>query len=239
VISQSPDANTSVAAGSAVDLVVSTGAASASASAAPTSLAFGNQALNSTSNALAVTITNTGGVVLPTSSVTLAGSNPGQFAYTNNCPAQVAVGGNCWVDVVFKPSSEGAKSAQLAISLGDGAGGVTVTLTGTGVRSAFSVSPASLSFGNVARGTTSTAQTVMITNSGTVVLPITSISITGKNGGQFAHINNCPTQVAVGGTCTVDVVFKPIYKGSKSAELKIRPGGGASAKTVALSGTGI
>ena len=59
VISQNPSAGTSVAAASAMNLVVSTGPATAAASVTPTSLAFGNQMLNVTSPGQTVTITNT------------------------------------------------------------------------------------------------------------------------------------------------------------------------------------
>ena len=46
------------------------------------------------------------------------------------------------------------------------------------------------------------------------------------------------TDVAVGAQCTVTVYFKPTSTGSKSATLKVTPGGGAAVKTVALTGTG-
>jgi arylsulfatase A len=238
VISQSPLAGTSVLTGSAVNLVVSLG--SASASVTPTSLVFGNQALNVSSLGLNVTITNTGAVVLPIGSIAISGTNPAQFSRSENCPSQLQVGGTCAATVVFKPTSTGTKSAILTIAFGGGAASRTVALSGTGIVPGilFSVSPTSLSFGSVARGVTSAAQTVTITNSGTAVLPITSITLGGTNPGQFARTNNCPSQVAVGGNCTVTVVFKPTYKGAKSATLKITPGGGAAAKSVALSGTG-
>lgn len=239
VISQSPSATTSVATGSAVNLVVSTGAASVTVSVAPTSLAFGNQALNLISTGMTVAITNTGTVVLPIGSITLTGTNPGQFSWSTSCPSQVPVDGACTATVVFKPTATGTKLATLTIALGGGAADRTVALSGIGVRSSFSVSSTSLTFGNVARGTTSIPRTVTIMNTGIVVLPMTSITLTGTNSGQFARTNNCPAQVEVGGSCTVDVVFKPTSKGSKTATLKVTPGGGASAKTVALSGTGI
>jgi len=107
------------------------------------------------------------------------------------------------------------------------------------VRSTFSVSPTALSFGNVARRATSTAKTVLISNTGGVVLPISSIGLAGTNPGQFAQTHNCPALVAAGGSCTVSVVFKPRAKGAKSAILQVTPGGGAVPKSVSLSGTGI
>jgi hypothetical protein len=102
-----------------------------------------------------------------------------------------------------------------------------------------SVTPGSMSFGSVRRGTTSSASIVTVSNTGTVLLPISSVSLGGTNAGHFAQTNNCPGQLAVGQSCTVSVVFKPTSTGSKAATLKITPGGGASSKTVALSGSGV
>ena len=240
VISQNPSAGTSVTVGSTVNLVVSSGPQIASGSVTPTSLAFGNQALNVASPGLAVTIANTGTTVLPISSISLTGNNPGQFSRSTNCPSQLPVGGTCTATVVFKPTSTGAKSANLSVAFGGGATSRTVALSGTGTNnsSSFSVSPTSLAFGNVARGTTSAARTVTITNTSTAVLSITSVSLAGTAPGQYTRTNNCPAQVPAGGTCTVTVRFKPTSTGNKSAILRVTPGGGASAKTVTLSGTG-
>jgi hypothetical protein len=78
----------------------------------------------------------------------------------------------------------------------------------------------------------------MISNTATVVLPALSIRIAGSNAGQFKQTNDCPAQIPVGASCTASVTFKPTGKGGKSARLEVTAGGGAAAKTVALSGNG-
>ena len=203
------------------------------------SLAFGNQALNLASSAKTITLRSTGIVALPITSISLGGTNPLQFAQTNNCGISVAAGASCTITVSFKPTTTGSKVATLSVAAAGGAGTKSVTLSGTGVRSAFSVSPTALSFGNVARNTTSTAKVVRVSNTGSVVLPISSIVLAGTNPGQFARTSNCPTRIAIGGSCTVSVVFKPTSTGAKSATLQVTPGGGAAVKSVALSGTGV
>jgi Abnormal spindle-like microcephaly-assoc'd, ASPM-SPD-2-Hydin len=102
----------------------------------------------------------------------------------------------------------------------------------------YTVSPASLAFGSEPHGTTSAAQPVTVKNTGSVTLPITSITLLGTNPRQFSQTNTCGTSVAVGATCTISVVFKPTGKGSKAATLNVKAGGGAGTQTVALSGTG-
>jgi hypothetical protein len=203
------------------------------------SLVFGSQALNLTSSAKTITLLSTGVTALPITSIAISGANPGQFAQTNNCGTSVAAGASCAIKVTFKPTSTGSKVAMLSVTAAGGAGSKTASLSGTGVRSTFSVAPTALSFGNVARRATSTAKTVQISNTGGVVLPISSIDLAGTNPAQFARTNNCPALIAVGGSCTVSVVFKPRSKGAKSALLQVTPGGGAVLKSVSLSGTGI
>jgi hypothetical protein len=103
----------------------------------------------------------------------------------------------------------------------------------------YTVSPTTaLQFGNVAIHTISTAKTVTITNTGTVTLPIASINIKGKHPGQFAQTNDCPADVSVGSSCTVSVLFKPTWTGSKAAALWVEDGDGGSVR-VLLRGTGI
>ena len=203
------------------------------------SLVFGNQALNLASSAKTITLRSTGVTALPITSIAIGGTNPGQFAQTNNCGTSVAAGASCAIKVTFKPTGTGSKVAALSVTAGGGAGTKTASLSGTGVRSTFSVSPTALRFGNVARNAISTAKTVLISNTGGVVLPIISINLAGTNPGQFARTSNCPAQVAAGGSCTVSVVFKPTSTGAKSAVLQITPGGGAALQSASLRGKGI
>jgi len=213
-------------------------AGSASYSLSTTSIAFGNQALNLV-RGRTVTLRNTANSALPITSIAIAGTSASQFAQTNNCGSSVPQGASCTITVTFKPTSTGAKTANLRVTAGNAAETKTVALSGTGVSSTFSISPTAIDFGNVARNSTSAATGVTITNTGTVVLPVASITIAGANPGMFAKTSHCPAQVSVGASCTVSVVFKPSVTGLLSATLKITPGGGAAPKSVALSGTGI
>jgi hypothetical protein len=203
------------------------------------SLVFASQPLNLASSAKTITLRNTGSTTLPMTSIAIGGINPHQFAQTNNCGTSVPAGASCAIKVTFKPTIVGSKVATLSVIAGGGAGTKNVALAGSGVTSTFSVSPTALAFGNVARNSTSTAKTVRISNTGAVLLPISTIDLAGTNATQFARTHNCPAQLAIGGSCTVSVVFKPTSAGAKSATLRVTPGGGAALKSVALSGTGI
>jgi len=200
----------------------------------PTALAFGNQALW-TSTTLSFWLTNKGTTALPITSVGVGGYNPGMFSLGNGCGTSLAVGSYCRIRVTFRPTSVGAKSATLRLVAGNN-DVRTQALSGTGVISTFTVSPTSLGFGSVTINTISAAKLVKISNTGTAVLPISSIALGGWNLHQFAQANDCPANLAVGATCTVSVVFKPTATGSKAAFVNITPGGGAAMRSVALAG---
>ena len=99
-----------------------------------TPLAFGNQAVNTTSAPQVVTITNTGTAVVTVPSIIA----PAGFAETDNCVSSggVAPAGSCTINVTFTPTSVGPFSGSLMIT--DSAQGSphSVMLTGTGTAAA-------------------------------------------------------------------------------------------------------
>ncbi len=201
------------------------------------SLSFGGSALNVATAAQLVTLTNTGLVPVPISSLALGGNNPGQFRESNTCGTAVAV--SCTITVVFDPTSAGTKSATVTVSAGSGGGTQAITLTGIGLVPTFTLSPKQLAFGTQARGTSSAAQVVTLNVTGTLPLAITSIGFSGTNPGQFRQTNSCGSSVAAGGSCTISVLFRPTSTGAKSASLRVTGAGGSQAQTVTLTGTGL
>jgi hypothetical protein len=65
--------------------------------------------------------------------ISLAGTSAKYFAQTNNCPATLAAGASCTIDVTFAPTVAGSKSAQLRIATSAKSTALSVTLSGTGV----------------------------------------------------------------------------------------------------------
>jgi hypothetical protein len=99
--------------------------------------------------------------------------------------------------------------------------------------------PLALNFGSLPLATPSTAQTATLSNSGQTSLPISSITITGADPGDFAQTNNCGTSLAAGASCTITVTFTPTGEGSRTAAVTITDTAANSPQTVLLSGTGI
>jgi len=100
------------------------------------------------------------------------------------------------------------------------------------------LSPTSLSFGTVAIGTTSTAKTVTLKNTGTALLTISAITVTGTNTADFAQTHTCGSSLAAGASCTISVTFKPTASGTRSASLSVTDNAPGSPQKVPLSGTG-
>ena len=96
-----------------------------------------------------------------------------------------------------------------------------------------SASPGALSFGSVAVGSTSAAQTVTVSNPGSAAAAFSGLAITGD----FSQTNTCGTSVPASGSCTVSVKFAPTAAGSRTGTVSATAGGNAI--TVNLSGTGV
>jgi PQQ enzyme repeat len=207
--------------------------------ASPTPLAFGNELTNVASAPKSITVTNTGVVALPITSIGLSTSGSQPFSQTNSCGSPVAVGASCAINVVFNPASTGSAAAVLSVNAGSGAATQTVALSGTGIVPTYTVSPASLAFGNELTDVASAPKSITITNTGVATLPITSIGISTPGSQPFSQTNSCGSPVAVGASCTINVVFNPASTGSAAAMLSVHAGNGAATQTVALSGTGV
>ncbi|MFI1097055.1 choice-of-anchor D domain-containing protein [Streptomyces sp. NPDC020917] len=94
--------------------------------------------------------------------------------------------------------------------------------------------PASLTFASQAPGTTSGAQTVTVSNTGTAAASVSGVSVTGD----FAQTNTCGSSIAAGASCTVGVTFTPTASGTRTGTLTVASSASNNPLTVALTGTG-
>jgi hypothetical protein len=99
-----------------------------------------------------------------------------------------------------------------------------------------------IAFGNQPVGTTSSATTVTIINTGDEALVIdqSGVTIGGANPGSFQKSNDgCSgTTVAAGNTCAVDVSFAPSGAGASTASLDVQDSTNAVSGSIGLAGTG-
>lgn len=196
--------------------------------------AFGALQVGISSAAQTLTLANTGVGALSISGISIGGTNAAGFAQTNNCGTSLAAGTSCAIGVTFTPDVAGAETAVLTVA--DAAGTQAVALSGDGAAASSTLLPNTpLAFTPVQLvGTASAAQTVTLSNTGIGPLAISGISTVGVDAADFVQTSTCGTGLAVGGSCTVSVAFKPAVSGIKSATLNVVSAGGTHA--IALSG---
>src|SRR5262249_34262823 len=109
----------------------------------------------------------------------------------------------------------------------------------TAVVSPIALSPAFLSFPGQLVGTTSTAQEVLLTNNSGATLTVSSLTVTGANAGDFnVSPNTCTPSVGIGGSCVINVTFKPTKVSSSIATLNVNDSATGSPQIVSLLGGG-
>jgi len=95
------------------------------------SLTFIPRSVGSTSIGQPVMLTNLGNAPL-VASIGVGGTNPGDFAQTNNCPASLAPNASCTITVTNTPTFVGPSSAKLVIASNAASSPDMVDLSGTG-----------------------------------------------------------------------------------------------------------
>jgi hypothetical protein len=208
--------------GNQTQVVNLTGAGTvAGAQMTPSALVFPSTVVGATSFVLNTKLTNTGTAALTGISITVLGD----FNQTNTCAATLAPAATCIVSVKYAPTVAGAETGTLAVS--DNLGAQSVSLTGTGLVPGASLNPAQLVFGGQLLKTSSTAQTIVFTNTGNAAVTIASVTPAVN----FSDTTNCTGSIAPGSSCSVNVVFAPTTTGSLSGTITIADTAGTQVVT--------
>lgn len=203
------------------------------ASFSPNSLSFSPQVVSvaaSASVAQTVTLTAGGSATLTINSIDASGS----FSQTNNCPSSLSSGQTCDIQVSFLPNSVGTISGAITLSSNARGGPYVVSLTGTGLPPV-GFAPATIDFGSLNVNSTSTAQTVILTNNQAASLAINAIGVSGD----YSQTNNCPLSLGAGQTCQVSLRFKPTTPGTIPGTLNVITDASPGTQPVALTGIGV
>lgn len=213
-----------------------------SASVSPTSLNWVSVNVGGIGGQKVATLTNGGSTSISISGVTLSGADPQDFRiYSKTCGSSLAAKASCTANVVFAPTTGGTRTATLNFTDSATNSPQMVALSGYAPggssNGSVNVSPASLSFGTINVGSTSSAQAATLSNSTSSSITISSVAIGGANAGDFAiSSKSCGSSLAASASCTASVVFKPTATGTRSATLSFTDSGSGSPHTVALSG---
>ncbi|HEV2200969.1 MAG TPA: choice-of-anchor D domain-containing protein [Bryobacteraceae bacterium] len=197
----------------------------------PTELDFGSVAVGATSAPQAATVSNGGSVTVSIASI---GASSGYSISSTTCGSTLAGGANCMVGVVFSPTAAGSDDGALSVAYTGALGSpATTALSGNGGVPA-SVSPASLNFGNVLAGTTSSPQSVTLANGSTAI----SIAGIAASAGFAISSSTCGSSLNGGASCTVNVTFSPTAIGPINGTLTFTDSALNSPQVVSLTGSG-
>ncbi len=155
-----------------------------------------------------------------------------------DCPSD-----NCWTG--FGTSLPNAPAVQLATFNAGGTSLLRVATYGRGiwqiplvtagvVFTTATAAPAALTFPAQQEGTQSAPQQVLIANTGTAALTVSSLNVSGD----FEETDTCSAPVAPGNTCAVNVTFSPTQTGARSGVLTVFGNVSGGQLTVSLAGTG-
>ncbi|HET8666755.1 MAG TPA: choice-of-anchor D domain-containing protein, partial [Terriglobales bacterium] len=202
-----------------------------------TSLLFGNQVVGTNSASQAITLANVGTTTLTINSILIGGANPADFIQSSNCGGTLRAGQNCRINVTFRPTAVGPRTATLSINDSDVTSPQTVSLSGMGVQAAATLTPTYYNFGTVARRQTASFG-FTLSNTGTAPLTIFRVSLGGANSNQYTQSNNCGTSLGAGLSCTITVTFVPNQRGTLNATLSVSDNAVGSPHTATLTGVG-
>ena len=199
----------------------------------PSTLTFGNVSVGS-SSVLNATVTNSGQGTVHISSVFASGAG-----YTESgvvTPATLTAGQSAQIKVTFAPTATGLLGGTVGITSDAPGAAPGLAMSGTGVQPAISVSPASISFGNLIDGQ-SKSQSVTITNTGSADLKIAQLTATGT--GMTVSGITTPLTIPASQSSTFSVQFAPQATGAASGSISLTSNASSSATVVGWSGTGV
>ena len=220
---------------------------------------FGSVESGSSSSAITFTVFNTGTKTLTfsgTPKIAISGANASEFTINQSSTSSTvaATTGTTTYTITFSPTSTAAgKTATITIASDATNPSYTYTVTGTGLAPAtpninLQESGADFSgtydFGSHVSGSSSSAVTFTIQNTGTASLSLTGspkVVISGANSSEFS-VNQSSTSasVAASGFTTFTITFVPTSLGSKSASISIASNDpNSNPTTFSLSGTAI
>jgi uncharacterized repeat protein (TIGR01451 family) len=166
----------------------------------------------------------------------------GDFSIVGDlCSSQsLAPAGTCLVTLKYTASAGGPASGTLTVPSNGVGSPATVALTGAGLAGTFAADRASVAFGSVLGGTTS-SKLVRLTNAGSGPLSFSGISIVGFDRTLFsigsAGTCTAATVLASGDVCSIEIRYAPTADGDATASLQVTGNATNSPFSIPLTGT--
>ncbi|MGB8522184.1 MAG: choice-of-anchor D domain-containing protein, partial [Candidatus Acidiferrales bacterium] len=204
-------------------------------SANPANVNFGNVLVGG-SGSVSITLTNSG-----TASVTISAASASGTGFTISglaVPQTINPNSSTSLTVKFAPTLAGNASGNISITDNAPGSPLSIALSGsaTATQPQLTISPSSVSFGNVNVGSSGT-QNITLTNAGTAALTISAASASGA-GFSISGLT-VPVTINPGLNTTLTANFAPAVVGSASGSISITSTAPGSPATIALSGSGV
>jgi hypothetical protein len=215
-------------------LNVQSGSVTTSLALSATALNFGSVLVNGSSTQN-VTLKNSGSSDLQVSQIGVAGNGFSVGGVT--APVTIPAGQSATLQTKYSPTTAGGNTGTITISSNATNATANVTLSGNGVAGTYtmSLSPASLSFGNVNAGSTA-KQTVQLSNTGNSSVTLTQVAASGS-GISVSGIST-PVTIAPSQNVSVTVQYAPSASGTTSGSVTFTNTQGVNA-VEAVTGVGV
>lgn len=199
----------------------------------PASLSFGSVTVGSSGSASGTLSASGASVTISSDSM----SNPLFKVSGLSLPITVPAGQSVPFTVTFSPTAAGSITGTLSFTSNAQTATVAEALSGTGTAQAgqLTVSPATLSFGNVDVGS-NTTQACTVSASGAAV----TLNSAGMSNAQFSLSGaSFPMTLSAGQTAQLFVIFSPTASGTASGTLTLNSSASNAVVSEPLSGVGV
>jgi pimeloyl-ACP methyl ester carboxylesterase len=209
---------------------------------------FGNVPLNSAATYRTFTVFNYGTENLSLGVLALAGTDAAEFSLQNDaCSGNtMAPGGNCTFRLFFSPLTAVPKNATITVPSSDpDTPSLTIGIKGTGITTGtISITPASMNFGTIPVGGSTTPQSFTFANDGPGNVTVYSANMTGDAvdfpifmSGSPTECPDLPHTFVPGESCTLRFNFAPGSGGAKAAAM-VTASDAMNVPQLSMTGTG-
>jgi Abnormal spindle-like microcephaly-assoc'd, ASPM-SPD-2-Hydin len=198
----------------------------------PASVSFGNVVVGATGS-VSVNLSNTGSASVTITQASVSGTG---FTIVGSPNGQtIQAGQSLSFTTQFLPTSVGNATGSISIASNAPNSPMTIALTGAGTQAGLASTPPSVSFGNVAVGTSGSAS-VSLSNSGSASVTISQASVTGTG---FTVVGSPTGQtIQPGQSISFTTKFSPTSAGNATGTISVASNAPNSPMTIPLTGAG-
>jgi Abnormal spindle-like microcephaly-assoc'd, ASPM-SPD-2-Hydin len=198
----------------------------------PASVSFGNVVVGATGS-VSVNLFNTGSASVTITQASVSGTG---FTIVGSPTGQTIQPGQSFsFTAQFLPTAVGSATGSISVASNAPNSPMTIALTGAGTQAGLASTPSSVTFGNVAVGTSGSAS-VSLSNSGSASVTIGQVNVTGTG---FTMVGSPAGQtIQPGQSISFTTKFAPTSAGNATGTISVASNAPNSPMTIPLTGAG-